>query len=82
MTDSPDLPNDVTELQEMVRTLQSELAQTSQERVQAAEYGLSILEERNNLQTSYEELESVYENTKHELECAQEVTKESFINFS
>ena len=62
------------ELRSEVTRLQNELAETTQERVQAAEYGLAVLEEKQNLQQQYEELESIYETTKHELECAKEVS--------
>ncbi len=63
----------VQELREDVSRLQAELEQTTQERVQAAECGLAVLEEKQQLESQYEELDRLYETTKHELECAKEV---------
>lgn len=42
------------------------------ENVQSAQYGLSLLEEKQSLQTKCEELETLYENARHELEITQE----------
>lgn len=60
-------------LQEEVDRLQNELDQANQERVQAAEYGLAVLEEKQTLQQQYDDLETVYETTKNDFECAKEV---------
>ena len=65
----------VEELKEEIQRLQSELEQTTQEKVQAAEYGLAVLEEKQNLQAQYDELEGLYEKTLSEFECAKEVSK-------
>jgi len=43
--------------------------------VQAAEYGLAVLEEKQRLQEQYDELESALEANKQELECLREVFK-------
>ena len=63
----------IDELHQEINRLQSELAEVTQERVQAAEYGLAVLEEKQNLELRYEELENIYETAKHDLECAKEV---------
>lgn len=63
----------IEELREEVSRLQHELETTTEERLQAAEYGLAVLEEKQTLQTQYEELEAVLESTKHELDMAKEV---------
>ena len=63
----------VKDLQEEIERLQNELETTTREKVQAAEYGLAVLEEKQNLQCQYEELEGLYEKTATELECAKEV---------
>jgi len=41
--------------------------------VQAAEYGLAVLEEKQRLQEQYDELETALEANKQELECLREV---------
>lgn len=57
-----------------VERLNRELDQASSEKVQSAQYGLVLLEEREKLQHKCDELESLYENTKHELQITQEVS--------
>ncbi|XP_069954503.1 protein bicaudal D [Cherax quadricarinatus] len=59
-------------LKQELERLNQELDQTSSEKNQAAQYGLVLLEEKESLQTKCEELESLYENTKHELESTRE----------
>ena len=61
------------ELRQEIERLQNELAETTQEKVQAAEYGLAVLEEKQQLQQQVEDLEGLYETTKHELDCAKQV---------
>ena len=58
-----------------VERLNSELAETAREKVQAAEYGLVVLEEKQQLQAQYDELESHFEAVKTELDCAKEVSQ-------
>ena len=45
------------------------------ENIQSAQYGLSLLDEKQSLQGKCEELEILYENTKLELDITQEVNK-------
>lgn len=52
--------------------LQQELAETNQEKVRAAEYGLAVLEEKHQLEAHIEELEAALESNKVELEHAKE----------
>jgi len=61
------------ELRAEIGRLHQELTETNQEKVRAAEYGLAVLEERNNLETRIEELDGQLEATKTELEHAKEV---------
>ncbi len=68
----------IEELRQEIERLQNELAETTQEKVQAAEYGLAVLEEKQQLQQQVEDLEGLYESTKHELDCARDV---SFVDF-
>ncbi|GJQ66605.1 BicD [Trypoxylus dichotomus] len=55
-----------------VERLTRELDQASSEKVQSAQYGLVLLKEREELQHRCDELESLYENTKHELQITHE----------
>lgn len=65
-----------TELERLkaeVERLSRELDQASSDKVQSAQYGLVLLEEKESLQQRCEELETGYENMKHELSITQEV---------
>uniref|UniRef100_A0A2M4AA30 Putative microtubule-associated protein bicaudal-d n=1 Tax=Anopheles triannulatus TaxID=58253 RepID=A0A2M4AA30_9DIPT len=55
-----------------IERLTRELDQVSSENVQSAKYGLVLLEEKQNLQAKCDELESLYDHTKHELDITQE----------
>ena len=44
-----------------------ELDQTSSDKIQSAQYGLVLLEEKEGLEARCQELEGHFENTKHEL---------------
>jgi len=61
------------ELCEEIKRLQNELDETTRQKIQAAEYGLAVLEEKQQLQQQCEELESLYDTTRHELDCAKDV---------
>ena len=54
-----------------VERLQRELDQTSSEKIQSAQYGLVLLEEKEQLEIRCEELETLYETTKNDLEITQ-----------
>ena len=75
MSTNDDTQATYDELNQEINRLQSELAEVTQERVQAAEYGLAVLEEKQNLELRFEELENLYETAKHDLECAKEVNR-------
>ena len=60
-------------LKSEVERLNNELQQACLEKVQAAEYGLAVLEEKQRLQEQYDELETSLEGNKQELECLREV---------
>ncbi|KAM7434733.1 bicaudal D [Porites harrisoni] len=60
-------------LKSEVERLNNELQQACLEKVQAAEYGLAVLEEKQRLQEQYDELETSLEANKQELECLREV---------
>jgi len=61
------------DLKDEISRLQAELDETTREKIQAAEYGLAVLEEKHHLQLRCEELESEYETMKQELERVKEV---------
>ncbi|KAH9374534.1 hypothetical protein HPB48_021566 [Haemaphysalis longicornis] len=52
--------------------LHRELAQTSHEKIQSAQYGLVLLDEKQALQQRCDEIEAIYDTTKHELEILKE----------
>lgn len=62
------------ELRTEIERLSRELDLASTEKIQSAQYGLALLEEKSALQQRCNDLEALYENTKHELEITQEVS--------
>ncbi|KAJ8717114.1 hypothetical protein PYW08_005513 [Mythimna loreyi] len=62
----------IAELKAEIERLGRELDQASSEKIQSAQLGLVLLEEKSALQQRCDELESLYENTKHDLEITQE----------
>ncbi|XP_017881626.1 protein bicaudal D isoform X2 [Ceratina calcarata] len=60
------------ELRTEIERLSRELDLASTERVQSAQYGLALLEDKSALEQRCKDLEALYENTKHELEITQE----------
>lgn len=60
-----------------IERLHCELAQTSHEKIQSAQYGLVLLDEKQVLQSKCDELETLYDSTKHELECIREAFAKS-----
>lgn len=55
-----------------IARLRQELDKACLERVQAAEYGLEVLNQKDLLQQQYTDLESQFEVVKHELECVKQ----------
>ena len=72
--DSSGNAKNMEQLRLEVERLTRELDQATSERAQSAEYGLSLLDEKSHLQQKCEELETLYDNTKHELDITQEVS--------
>lgn len=56
-----------------VERLTRELRETTREKIQAAEYGLAVLEEKQQLKQRYDELEAEHETVRHELDQLKEV---------
>lgn len=60
-------------LRSEIKRLFQELGETTREKIQAAEYGLAVLEEKQQLKQQYEELELEYETIRAEMEQLKEV---------
>ncbi|MGH0188570.1 UNVERIFIED_CONTAM: hypothetical protein FKN15_039406 [Acipenser sinensis] len=58
-----------------IERLSRELSETTHEKMQAAEYGLAVLEEKQQLKQQYDELEAEYETARRELDQLREVGK-------
>lgn len=62
-------------LRSEIKRLFQELGETTREKIQAAEYGLAVLEEKQQLKQQYEELELEYETIRSEMEQLKEVRR-------
>lgn len=71
---------EVEYLKSEIERLTRELDQASSEKVQSAQYGLALIEEKENLHQRCIELENLYENAKHDLQITQEVTNTKLID--
>lgn len=58
---------DVASLKSEIERLSRELDEASSDKIQSAQYGLALLEEKEALSKRCEELEGAYENSKHDL---------------
>ncbi|XP_055982625.1 protein bicaudal D homolog 2 isoform X2 [Sorex fumeus] len=63
-----------------VKRLSHELAETTREKIQAAEYGLAVLEEKHQLKLQFEELEVDYEAIRGEMEQLKEAFGQAHTN--
>lgn len=63
-----------------VERLSRELSDTTREKIQAAECGLAVLEEKQQLQQQYDELEAEYEAVRQELEQLREAFGQAHSN--
>ncbi|XP_067269043.1 protein bicaudal D homolog 2 isoform X2 [Pseudorasbora parva] len=66
--------------EEEVQRLSRELAETTKEKIQAAEYGLAVLEEKQQLKQQFDELEAEYETIRQELELLREAFGQAHSN--
>lgn len=69
----PHQDRDMGTLQEELERLSREFIEANEDRAKAAEYGIVLLEEKQALQSQNEELTSLFDATKRELETAVEV---------
>ncbi|XP_073430289.1 protein bicaudal D homolog 2 isoform X1 [Dendrobates tinctorius] len=63
-----------------IRRLFRELGETTREKIQAAEYGLVVLDEKQQLKQQYDELELEYETVRQELEQLKEAFGQAHSN--
>lgn len=63
-----------------IKRLSQELGETTREKIQAAEYGLVVLEEKQQLKQQYEELELEYETIRTEMEQLKEAFGQAHTN--
>lgn len=56
-----------------IERLSRELSETTNEKIQAAEYGLAVLEEKQQLKQQYDDMEIEYETVRQELDQLKEV---------
>jgi protein bicaudal D len=73
MSESVDSENLVSELRLEIIRVQNELDEATRQSVRAAEYGLAVLDEKNDLQQHCQNLEAMYDAVRHELKCTQDV---------
>lgn len=66
--------------EEEVQRLSRELAETTKEKIQAAEYGLAVLEEKQQLKQQFDELEAEYETIRQELDQLREAFGQAHSN--
>ncbi|XP_069045581.1 protein bicaudal D homolog 2 isoform X1 [Lepisosteus oculatus] len=63
-----------------VERLSRELSETTREKIQAAEYGLAVLEEKQQLKQQYDDLEAEYETVRQELDQLKEAFGQAHSN--
>ncbi|KAJ7316838.1 hypothetical protein JRQ81_003000 [Phrynocephalus forsythii] len=63
-----------------VKRLFQELGETTREKIQAAEYGLAVLDEKQQLKQQYDELELEYETVRAEMEQLKEAFGQAHTN--
>ncbi|KAM9856289.1 protein bicaudal D homolog 2-like isoform 2-T2 [Aulostomus maculatus] len=63
-----------------IERLSRELSETTNEKIQAAEYGLAVLEEKQQLKQQYDDLEIEYEAVRQELDQLKEAFGQAYSN--
>ncbi|KAG7228129.1 hypothetical protein INR49_013412 [Caranx melampygus] len=63
-----------------IERLSRELTETTNEKIQAAEYGLAVLEEKQQLKQQYDDLEMEYEGVRQELDQLKEAFGQAYSN--
>uniref|UniRef100_A0A8C4GLU7 BICD cargo adaptor 2 n=1 Tax=Dicentrarchus labrax TaxID=13489 RepID=A0A8C4GLU7_DICLA len=70
----------VTPSGKSIERLSRELSETTNEKIQAAEYGLVVLEEKQQLKQQYDDLEIEYEAVRQELDQLKEAFGQAYSN--
>ncbi|XP_062327419.1 protein bicaudal D homolog 2-like isoform X2 [Osmerus eperlanus] len=65
-------------LQAEMERLSRELSETTHEKIQAAEYGLAVLEEKQQLKQRFDEMETEYETVRQELDQLKEAFGQAY----
>uniref|UniRef100_A0A8C3ADB0 BICD cargo adaptor 2 n=1 Tax=Cyclopterus lumpus TaxID=8103 RepID=A0A8C3ADB0_CYCLU len=63
-----------------IERLSRELSETTNEKIQAAEYGLAVLEEKQQLKQQYDDLEIEYEAVRQEVDQLKEAFGQAYSN--
>uniref|UniRef100_A0A8C6Q4I0 BICD cargo adaptor 2 n=1 Tax=Nothobranchius furzeri TaxID=105023 RepID=A0A8C6Q4I0_NOTFU len=63
-----------------IERLCRELAETTSEKIQAAEYGLAVLEEKQQLKQQYDDLEVEYDSVRQEMDQLKEAFGQAYTN--
>ncbi|XP_041711823.2 protein bicaudal D homolog 2 [Coregonus clupeaformis] len=63
-----------------IERLSRELSETTHEKIQAAEYGLAVLEEKQQLKQQYDDMEIEYETVRQELDMLKEAFGQVYSN--
>ncbi|CAB1424763.1 unnamed protein product [Pleuronectes platessa] len=63
-----------------IERLARELSETTNEKIQAAEYGLAVLEEKQQLKQQHDDLETEYEAVRQELDQLKEAFGQAYSN--
>ncbi|XP_046896938.1 protein bicaudal D homolog 2-like isoform X2 [Hypomesus transpacificus] len=63
-----------------IERLSRELSETTHEKIQAAEYGLAVLEEKQQLKQQYDDLEIEHETVRQELDQLKEAFGQAYSN--
>ncbi|KAM6977530.1 protein bicaudal D homolog 2-like [Aplochiton taeniatus] len=63
-----------------IERLSRELSETTHEKIQAAEYGLAVLEEKQQLKQQYDDLEIEYDTVRQELDLLKEAFGQAYSN--
>ncbi|XP_062422353.1 protein bicaudal D homolog 2-like [Pungitius pungitius] len=67
-------------VQAEIERLSRELGETTSEKIRAAQYGLAVLEEKQQLKQQYEDLEIEYEAVKQEVDQLKEAFGQAYSN--
>ncbi|KAJ3586010.1 hypothetical protein NHX12_012412 [Muraenolepis orangiensis] len=73
-------PEEEVVKKEVMERLSRELRETTREKVQAAEYGLAVLEEKQLLQLRHDELEEEHDAVRQELQQLKEAFGQAYSN--